>query len=196
MAKRSFDILFAVVGLTVTLPLLTIAAIFVKIGDGGSIFFQQTRVGRFGREFRMFKFRTMHEGAEERGLGITAGGDSRITAMGRLLRKTKIDELPQLWNVLLGQMSFVGPRPEIPRYVMLYSTEQLAVLNLLPGITDEASIAFRNEESVLSDADDIERRYIEYCIPTKIAINLEYAKHATVFKDMQVILRTIACLFR
>jgi lipopolysaccharide/colanic/teichoic acid biosynthesis glycosyltransferase len=191
MTKRGFDLLFALVGLILILPVLLLVWVGNQLDDGGPIFFWQTRVGQHGRLFQIVKFRTMSVGADKVGPSITASDDRRITRIGRVLRKTKLDELPQLWNVLHGEMSFVGPRPEVPKYVALYSAAQRAVLDLRPGITDEASVAFRDEESLLSTVTDPERYYIEHCLPRKIAINLAYAKCATVFRDVLVILRTI-----
>jgi lipopolysaccharide/colanic/teichoic acid biosynthesis glycosyltransferase len=191
MTKRGFDLLFALVGLALISPVILLVWVVTKLDDGGPIFFRQTRVGQQGRLFQIIKFRTMSIGADQVGPSITATGDRRITRVGRWLRKTKLDELPQLWNVLRGDMSFVGPRPEVPKYVALYTPEQRRVLDLKPGMTDEASVAFREEESLLAAAADPERFYIEHCIARKIAINLAYANHANVFRDMLVILRTI-----
>ena len=133
----------------------------------------------------------MKVASEARGLSITAGGDPRITKLGRFIRKTKLDEFPQLWNVLVGDMSFVGPRPEVPKYVALYSAEQREVLALRPGITDLASIEFRNEEALLSAVDDPESFYIEHCVPAKIRLNLRHARNATLLDDIVVILKTV-----
>jgi lipopolysaccharide/colanic/teichoic acid biosynthesis glycosyltransferase len=129
--------------------------------------------------------------AEKKGLGITKSGDARITPVGRFLRKHKLDELPQLWNVFRGDMSFVGPRPEIPRYVELYSEEQKAILELKPGVTDLATLEFRNEEELLRNASDTEKFYVEYCLPRKIELNLIYAREASVWRDTLIILQTL-----
>jgi lipopolysaccharide/colanic/teichoic acid biosynthesis glycosyltransferase len=136
----------------------------------------------------------MRTGADRKGPAITVSGDERVTRVGRLLRKTKLDELPQLINVICGTMSLVGPRPEVPKYVVLYTAEQRAVLTLTPGITDEASIAFRNEEDLLAEASDPESCYVNYCIPRKIALNLDYAKRAGLVQDIGVICRTIRAI--
>ena len=149
MAKRVFDLFFSVVGLLVLSPVLLVLAVLVKVSDGGPVLFRQQRVGKDGRPFYIVKFRSMVENADDLGLGVTRDGDPRITAMGRFLRKTKLDELPQLWNVLVGDMSFVGPRPEVPGYVARYTAEQRKVLALKPGITDLATLEFRKEEEML-----------------------------------------------
>jgi lipopolysaccharide/colanic/teichoic acid biosynthesis glycosyltransferase len=191
VAKRTFDLFISLVGLALVGPVFLVVWLLVKLDDGGPVFYRQERVGRLGRLFRIIKFRTMSVGAETAGPSITATGDRRITRIGRLLRKTKIDELPQLWNVLRGEMSFVGPRPEVPKYVMLYTPEQREVLALRPGITDEASVEFRNEEELLAAAADPESFYVTQCLPRKIALNLAYARRANVFRDLFVILRTV-----
>jgi len=190
-AKRVFDLAVAGAGLVILSPLLLLVAAAVKLGDGGPVFYRQARVGRGGRPFQMLKFRTMRVNADRDGLAITAAGDARITTVGRFLRKAKLDELPQFWNVLRNDMSIVGPRPEVPRYVDLYTPEQRRVLDLKPGITDEASVVFRDEEALLAKAGNTETYYIEYCLPRKIDLNLEYARRANVFRDALVIIRTV-----
>ena len=195
MAKRLYDILLSTVGLVLLCPVLLLLCILVKAGDGGPIFYRQRRVGRGGELFGIWKFRTMIVDADKKGLGITKGGDSRITPVGRFLRRFKLDELPQLWNVLHGEMSFVGPRPEVPRYVELYNPEQRAILNLKPGITDLATLEFRNEEELLRGAEDTERFYVEECMPRKIALNLEYASKANIWRDTLIILQTVFPFF-
>lgn len=194
MGKRLFDIVVATAGLFLAWPLLLVAFVAIKLDDGGPAIFRQTRVGREGRPFQILKLRTMRVNAP--GLSVTAGGDPRVTSVGRWLRRTKLDELPQLWNVLMGDMSMVGPRPEVPRYVDLYTPAQREVLRLRPGITDEASIEFRDEEKLLATANDPEKFYVEQCIPRKIDLNLAYARRASVARDVGVILRTVAVLFR
>ena len=172
-------------------PLFLLVAISVKIQDGGPMFFRQSRVGRHGREFKLIKFRSMRLSTGENGPSITADGDPRITATGRFIRKTKIDELPQLFNVLKGEMSFVGPRPEVPRFVELYTEEQRLVLDLRPGITDLASIEFRREEQLLASAKDPEKTYVDFCIPRKIELNLQHASRAGLFADLVIIAKTL-----
>ena len=194
MAKRAFDILLSLFGLLVLSPLFVVVALAVKASSSGPVFFRQQRVGKDGKPFQILKFRTMIMGAEKLGPSVTRDGDPRITVVGAILRKAKLDELPQLWNVLSGDMSFVGPRPEVPRYVEHYTTRQKRVLALKPGITDLATLAFRNEESLLSTAVDTERYYLEYCVPRKIELNLEYAKTANVREDIKIIVRTLISL--
>jgi len=191
LLKRSFDIAVSAAGLVLLLPLGLLLALGIRLSDGGPVFFAQTRIGRFGRPFRMWKFRSMVVDAERKGIGVTSGADRRITSIGRFLRKTKLDELPQLWNVLRGDMSFVGPRPELPRYVELYTPEQRRVLELRPGITDAATVAFRNEEELLRGADDVEAFYIRHCLPAKIELNLDYARRATFLRDLWILFQTL-----
>jgi lipopolysaccharide/colanic/teichoic acid biosynthesis glycosyltransferase len=190
-AKRLFDICFAVIGLLVLLPVLALIALLVKWSDRGPVFFLQERVGQGGALFWIWKFRTMRAGTDKAGPGITKDGDPRITVVGRWLRKTKLDELPQLWNVLRGDMSFVGPRPEVPRYVAYYTPAQRAVLQLKPGITDRATLAFRHEEDLLAQAADVEAFYVAHCLPKKIEMNLQYGRQANLWSDIQVIVRTV-----
>lgn len=191
MSKRVYDFVLAVVGVLVLSPLLLLLALVVKCSDGGPIFFRQSRVGRGGCPFNMLKFRSMIVGADKRGLQVTQAGDPRITRVGRWLRKSKLDELPQLFNVLAGEMSLVGPRPEVPRYVALYTAEQRRVLELQPGITDPASLQFRDEEELLKQASDVEAFYIAHCLPEKLRVNLAYAARANRLTDTGVLLRTV-----
>jgi len=190
-AKRAFDVFFSACGLVVLSPLLLVVAAFVKISDGGSVLYRQFRVGRHGQPFLICKFRTMVPGADSAGPLITGSGDPRITRLGRFLRKTKLDELPQLWNVLKGEMSLVGPRPEVPKYVAYYTSRQRNILKLKPGITDPASVHFRNEEMLLKYADDVEAFYTRHCIPKKLQLNFEYAEKANLASDTWIILQTI-----
>jgi len=178
-------------GLVVLSPILLLAAIAVKLGSRGPVLFAQERVGRNFRPFRIFKFRTMVVDAERRGAQITAGADPRITRTGRLLRKSKIDELPQLWNVLVGDMSLVGPRPEVPRYVELFREDYVYVLAVRPGITDTASVKYRDEAEQLATAADPQREYVERILPDKIALAREYVTHATFFGDLGILLQTL-----
>jgi len=190
--KRAFDALAAGVGLLLLSPLLVLIAAVVKLADGGPIFFRQQRVGRGGQPFLMWKFRTMVPGAERLGHQITVGNDPRVTPVGRVLRALKLDELPQLINVLAGDMSLVGPRPEVSRYTALYSPQERPVLDLVPGITDPASIRYRDEGALLAAAADPERIYVDEIMPDKIRLNLEYAARATVWSDFLVVVRTVA----
>ena len=189
--KRAFDLTCSALGLVLLSPTFAVIALAVKLGDGGPVFYRQHRVGRFGQRFWIWKFRTMVVDAERKGLQVTRDGDPRITRIGRFLRKAKLDELPQLWNVLKGEMSFVGPRPEVPRYVELYTPEQRAVLDLKPGITDLASLEFRDEEELLRGREDVEQFYLEVCVPRKIELNLEYAQRASLRSDVGVMVRTV-----
>jgi lipopolysaccharide/colanic/teichoic acid biosynthesis glycosyltransferase len=166
----------------------------LQVFQGRPIFFRQARVGYRGKPFRIWKFRTMVRDADKLGKPLTAGGDARVTRLGGWLRRTKLDELPQLFNVLIGDMSFVGPRPEVERYVDCYDTEQRKVLELTPGITDAASIRYRDEEQLLAGELDPEKVYISTIVPDKIRLNLEYASSANVIRDCVVILRTLAGL--
>lgn len=193
-AKRMLDLVGAGAGLISLSPLFVAVAAAIELDDGGPTFFSQERVGQGGRLFRLWKFRTMRVDAGRRGPQITRAGDPRVTRVGRVLRKTKLDELPQLWNVLVGDMSFVGPRPEVPKYVELYTDEQRRVLAFKPGITDLASIEFLDEEALLAQAEDPERFYVEHCLPRKIEFNLEYAARASLLEDTLLIVRTVAVL--
>src|SRR5205807_8822266 len=190
-AKRTLDLVTAGAGLVVLAPLLAVVAVLVKTEDGGSVFFRQERVGYRGRTFRIWKFRTMVPDAGAQGLPLTVGGDSRVTRIGAWLRRLKLDELPQLFNVLVGDMTLVGPRPEVPCYVASYDAEQRRVLELVPGITDEASIRYVAESALLAAAFDPERVYVSEIVPDKIRLNLAYAAHATVWTDLWVILATL-----
>lgn len=195
MTKRFMDLGMAVLGLALALPVAAVVAVAIKISDAGPVFFRQERVGRWGRPFRIWKFRTMRANADKMGPSVTCTGDLRVTPIGRFLRKWKLDELPQLLNVLAGDMSFVGPRPEVPRYVALYTPAQREVLSLRPGITDLATIEFRHEEDLLAKASDPEHFYRTVCIPKKVELNLRYAKHASVSADIRIIIRTIGAIF-
>lgn len=189
--KRLFDVVTAGLGLLLLLPLGLLIALIIKLSDGGPVFYTQRRIGQFGRPFPIRKFRSMVVNAEKLGLPVTPEGDPRVTWMGRLLRKTKLDELPQLWNVLVGQMSFVGPRPEVPRYVDTYTPAQREILQLKPGITDLASVLFRNEEELLRGSADVEDFYVRYCLPRKIDLNRRYAARAGVLQDVWIIVQTL-----
>ncbi len=192
--KRIVDVLGASAGLVVLSPLFLALAILIKLSDGGPVFFLQERIGKGGRPFRLRKFRTMVPNAERIGGQLTVGGDARITPMGRRLRGTKLDELPQLLNVLVGEMSLVGPRPEVPRYVALYNAEQRKVLALTPGITDPASVRYRDESDQLARASDPETEYVQTIMPEKLRINMKYASESNVWKDLVVILQTVKSL--
>lgn len=189
--KRVFDLAAAFLGVLLLSPLFLAVALWVRVCDGSPVFFRQVRIGRGGDPFRMLKFRTMVPGAENRGALLTVGADGRITPTGKWLRRWKIDELPQLFNVLGGTMSFVGPRPEVARYVARYTPEQRSVLDRMPGITDPASIRYRDESELLARAGDPEDYYVRVLLPEKIRLNLEYGERATVSADVRVILKTL-----
>jgi lipopolysaccharide/colanic/teichoic acid biosynthesis glycosyltransferase len=191
VAKRVYDLALATLGLVLFAPVLLVIALVVKLADRGPVFYRQQRVGQHGRLFWIWKFRTMVINADRQGLGVTKDGDQRITPVGRWLRKTKLDELPQLWNVWRGEMSFVGPRPEVPQYVARYTPAQREILQLKPGITDLATLAFRNEEELLAAATDVESFYVVHCVPRKIELNLKYRERANLWQDTRIIVQTL-----
>jgi lipopolysaccharide/colanic/teichoic acid biosynthesis glycosyltransferase len=195
LSKRVVDLVLVLIAAPFVAPLFLIVALSIKLDDGGPVFFAQERVGFRGSLFRMLKFRTMVQDAEREGRLITVANDARITRAGRWLRKSKLDELPQLLNVLRGDMSLVGPRPEVPKYVARYSVDQRKVLDLVPGITDPASIAFRDEASLLVDCKNPEQAYIERIMPEKIALNLAYASKSGILRDMMVIMGTLKAIW-
>ena len=194
--KRAMDIAISGCALLVIWPVLLLIALAIKIDDPGPVFYRQVRVGKDGKEFRIYKFRTMIVDADKKGLAITVGRDNRITRMGRLLRKTKLDELAQLINVFTGEMSFVGPRPEVPKYVNMYTPYQRQVLLVRPGITDYASIAYRNENDLLEGADDPERMYIDVIMPDKIELNMKYLREISPLADIRLIFSTIIAVIK
>ncbi|MCE5219906.1 MAG: sugar transferase [Clostridium sp.] len=191
IVKRIFDFICSTLGLIVLSPVLLAIAIKIKTGSDGPIFFKQIRVGEKNKEFEILKFRTMVVDAEKLGRQITVGNDNRITKIGAFLRKYKLDELPQLINVFKGDMSLVGPRPEVPRYVKYYNEEQRKVLEVKPGITDLASIRYRDENDLLGGAANPDEFYINTIMPDKLALNLEYINNNNVFVDIYIILKTI-----
>ena len=194
--RRAFDVAAAAAGLVLLAPLFLAVAIAIRATSPGPVFFRQERVGQGGRTFRIHKFRTMRQDAEAAGAQLTVAGDARVTRVGAWLRATKIDELPQLIDVLQGSMALVGPRPEVPRYVAAYTPEQRRVLEVRPGITDPASIAYRDESAVLAAAADPERAYLADVMPRKLAINLAYQARRTLASDVGVIFATLARIVR
>lgn len=190
--KRLCDIVLSALGLIIFCPLFLVLSIWVALDSTGGVFYRQTRVGRGGRDFKLLKFRSMRTGADKKGLITVGEKDARITKSGYYIRKYKFDELPQLINVLKGDMSFVGPRPEVRKYVDLYTDEQLRVLNVRPGITDPASIQYSNENELLEKAEDPEQYYINTVMPDKLRINLEYLEKRTLWSDFKVIIKTIS----
>ncbi|WP_413944575.1 sugar transferase [Bdellovibrio sp. HCB-162] len=196
LGKRIFDFALAIVGLVVLSPLFVLIAIWIKLDSPGPIFFRQTRVGLRGSTFRIHKFRTMRTDAEKNGPQLTVGRDVRVTHSGELLRKYKIDELPQLIDVLIGNMSFVGPRPEVPRYVAKYPAEiREKALSVRPGITDRASIEFKDENVILGTSSDPERDYVEKILPIKLKYHLEYIARASLLEDLKLIFLTLKEIF-
>lgn len=187
--RRAFDILSAGVGLILLSPLLAIVALAIKVDDRGPVFYRQARIGRNFRPFRLWKFRSMVTGADRNGL-ITAPGDSRLTRVGRQLRHYKLDELPQLFNVLMGDMQFVGPRPEVQPYVEMFHAQYAVLLQDRPGITDPASLAYRHEDQMLA-ADRLEQQYVEEILPAKLQLALAYQKRRTLWSDACILLRTV-----
>jgi lipopolysaccharide/colanic/teichoic acid biosynthesis glycosyltransferase len=197
MAKRAFDLAVAALGLLLTAPLLASIAVAIKCDSAGPVLFRQDRVGRGGRIFRIHKFRTMVVDASTRGTSLTVGDDARITRVGRFLRRSKLDELPQLLDVLAGAMSLVGPRPELPQYVALYPAAlRDKVLRVRPGITDPVSLTFVDESALLARAPDPEREYVEVILPRKLTAAAEYAEHATLVTDLKIITRTLQTVLR
>lgn len=188
--KRIFDVTASGLGLILLSPLFLIMAIWIKADSPGPVFYRQTRVGRGNRDFRLFKFRSMKVGADKKGLITVGGRDPRVTRSGYYIRKYKLDELPQLINVFKGDMSLVGPRPEVRKYVDLYTPEQLHVLDVRPGITDLASIRYRNENELLAQACDPEQYYREVVMQDKLRINSEYMADRSFFKDIKIIFLT------
>jgi lipopolysaccharide/colanic/teichoic acid biosynthesis glycosyltransferase len=191
MIKRLVDIVASAAGLLLTSPVLLVAAVAIKLDSEGPVIFAQERIGREFRPFRIFKLRSMSKKPTANAPQITAGGDARVTRVGRILRKTKIDELPQLFNILRGDMSLVGPRPEVRKYVELFRSDYEEILKCRPGITDLASIRYRDEESVLAAASDPEREYVERILPEKISLAKEYVRRSSLGLDARLILATL-----
>ena len=193
-AKRALDVAGALLGLAVASPLMAAIALAIRLGDGGPVFFRQTRVGRNGVPFTIWKFRTMVRGGEQAGPQVTASGDARVTTVGAWLRRLRFDEVPQLLNILAGDMSFVGPRPEVPAFAAKYDADQRRVLELVPGLTDPATLAYRNEAEMLAGWPDPERIYAEQIMPDKIHMSLRYARRATVWSDLRIIMQTLGAI--
>lgn len=189
--KIIFDFFAALIGIIILSPVLIIVSISIKIDSPGNIMFLQKRVGKGGKIFSIYKFRTMVTDAEKMGKQITIGKDNRITKVGAFLRKYKIDELPQLFNVLKGDMSLVGPRPEVPKYVALYNEEQRKVLSVRPGITDLASLKYSDENDILGKVENPEEYYINVIMKDKLSLNLEYIEKSNLFFDISLVIKTI-----
>ncbi len=192
MLKRVFDIFFSVFGIVLLSPLFFIVALLIIVENGFPVFYTQKRVGKRGVEFSLLKFRTMIKDADKNGLLTVGGRDARITKVGYYLRKTKVDELPQLINVLIGDMSLVGPRPEVKKYTDLYTEKQQQVLTVKPGITDYASIQFVDENDLLGKSENPEATYIKEIMPKKLELNLKYIQESSLITDLAIIFRTIA----
>mgnify|MGYP000969588695 CR=1 FL=1 len=191
IGKRLFDLTVSSVAIVLLSPVFLLIAILIKLDSKGPVFFLQSRVGKDEKVFQIYKFRTMVVDAEKLGKQITVGRDPRITRVGHYLRKYKIDELPQLFNVFNGSMSFVGPRPEVPRYTALYNSEQREVLRVRPGITDLASIKYRDENEVLAQSENPEKTYIEEVMVDKLQLNLDYIQNRSFWVDIKIIFQTI-----
>lgn len=189
--KRLFDVLASGISLIVLSPIILILAIWIKLDSKGPVFYRQVRVGRYNKDFRIFKLRSMRVGADKGSLVTIGGHDPRVTRSGYFIRKFKFDELPQLINVLLGDMSLVGPRPEVRHYVDYWTPEQMHVLDVRPGITDPASIKFRNENELMEKAEDPEKYYIEVIMQEKIRLYLEYVEKQSFFYDITLIFKTL-----
>jgi lipopolysaccharide/colanic/teichoic acid biosynthesis glycosyltransferase len=192
---RCFDFIFSLFGLIILAPVFIVIAIFIKAGSKGKIFFSQRRVGKGNKDFSLFKFRTMYVDADRHGLITVGARDSRITSAGLVLRKYKLDELPQLINVFFGEMSLVGPRPEVRMYVNLYTSEQLKVLSVKPGITDYSSIEFSNENEMLSKSSTPEKLYISELMPAKILLSMKFISEPTLKNYFTIIFKTIGKIF-
>lgn len=191
MMKRTFDLVFSILGLVLFLPFLLALIVFVKLDSPGPAFYRGLRAGRLGKPFRIFKFRTMVINAEALGSASTPEDDARITRMGRILRKIKVDELPQLLNVLRGEMSMVGPRPQVPWAVEQYTAEERAILRVRPGITDPASVRFRNESAILRGSTDPDKDYFEKIHPEKMRMSIEYVQKQSLLLDFKILLQTM-----
>lgn len=196
MVKRLFDIVFSLVGLILLSPLFIIISIWIITDSKGGVFYKQVRVGKDNKDFYLFKFRSMAVGSDKKGLITIGNNDSRITKIGYFLRKYKLDELPQLLNVFKGDMSLVGPRPEVRKYVQLYSPEHLKVLSVKPGITDYASIEFSNENEILGKAPNPDDIYINEIMPRKLDLNLKYIREKSLWVDLKIIFSTIVKVAR
>ena len=195
MFKRTFDFIFSLLLIILLSPVLIIISLIIALDSKGGIIFNQKRAGKDNIDFDIYKFRTMHLGSDKKGLLTVGAKDQRVTRAGYFLRKYKLDELPQLFNVLIGNMSFVGPRPEVRKYVELYNNEQLHVLDVKPGITDFASIDYANENEILAQSNSPEETYIKTVMPSKLELNLKYIREQTFLTDMKIIFRTIAKVF-
>ena len=195
MMKRGFDIVVSLTALILLIPLIVIAATIIKLDSEGPVFFKQERIGKGFRPFWIYKFRTMRKPANGNGSQVTVGNDPRITRIGWFLRQTKIDELPQLINILRGEMSFVGPRPEVPQYVQLFQQEYREILTVRPGLTDLASLKYRDEAALLAQSENPEEEYRMRVLPDKIELAKDYLRQASLLFDLKIIFKTLFKLF-
>ena len=193
--KRVFDVISSLVALAIFSPIFIFISVWILIDSPGGVFYKQIRVGKNRKEFGLLKFRSMRPDSDRSGQ-LTIGNDSRVTKVGKFIRKFKLDEVPQLINILKGEMSVVGPRPEVPKYVNLYINEQLHVLDVLPGLTDYASIEYLDEQKVLGASDDPEETYIKEVMPAKLALNLKYIQDRNFWLDIKLILKTISLILK
>lgn len=191
MIKRSFDVIFAIIGLIILFPLLVIISVLIKLDSQGPVLFVQNRVGRFNKDFSIYKFRSMRVQSDKKGLLTLGNSDSRVTKIGYFIRRYKIDEFPQLYNILKGDMSFVGPRPELRFYVNYYKEDDLKIFNVRPGLTGLASLKYRNEVELLKAANDPEKFYIQHIIPDKLRFNKIYIKNKNFILDFKILLKTM-----
>jgi lipopolysaccharide/colanic/teichoic acid biosynthesis glycosyltransferase len=196
MIKRVFDIFFSLIVLAILSPILFVVVLLILSDSKGGAFFHQIRVGKDGKEFRLHKFRTMKPASENSGQLTVGMRDSRITKVGYYLRKSKLDEMPQLWNILVGEMSVVGPRPEVPKYVAMYSEQQRQVLCVKPGLTDYASIKYVKENEILEKSSNPEQTYIDEIMPEKLALNIQYMQEKSMLVDLKIIFNTIIAILR
>lgn len=196
VAKRIFDLIMSVILIVILLPFMVIIGIAVKATSPGEIIFRQTRVTTYGKRFQIYKFRTMVAGAPEQGSQVTVSGDSRVTGIGRFLRKVRLDELPQLFNIVKGEMSFVGTRPEVEKYVERYSDTMYATLLLPAGVTSTASIEYKDEERLLSEGKDVDETYVNEILPAKMEYNLRYLENYSFFKDIAILFQTLVAVLR
>lgn len=194
--KRMFDLILSCVLIALLSPVMLILAVAIKLDSPGTVMFRQVRVTQYGKEFRIFKFRTMVQNAQQLGTQVTVKGDSRITRMGLLLRKCRLDELPQLFNILLGEMSFVGTRPEVPKYVSRYTPEMMATLLLPAGVTSQASIQYKDEDRLLENAQDADKTYVEQVLPGKMEYNLKSILEFSLWKDFKTMIDTVVAVVR
>lgn len=192
--KRVLDFIGGLIGTIVLLPIMAVIAVIIKFESKGPVLFKQVRITQYGREFKIFKFRTMVVNAEKLGTQVTSKNDPRITKVGKFLRKYRLDELPQIINILIGDLSFVGTRPEVPRYVNKYTNEMIATLLLPAGVTSEASIEFKDEEKILDNSDNVDSDYINKVLPLKMKYNLHYIKLFTVLYDIKIMFRTVGAV--